>query len=328
METKDKVETVFTKFPCPKCGVYYEPYLTRHDGKAMLECPEHGLFETSIATSKHFRTFCAKLGSAPNRSPTYYTSSEDKIRKYLLHWNLIEGLDFMHNCRIGPFVNENNRKMYYWCDFVVPKYKLVIECSPSIWHTRWNRQGADDRKKEHLAKLGWKMSSLDEKELSKTNKIRIDRPLKLRELDILFEHDGWIQWQASLWLGEGSLQIKRCKSKRGGHQMNLSIKVYNSDEAIIDKFIEFTHWKKWSVPYIRKGKNLIEFMAYTGGWRKTISFLNRVYPFLVGRKKKGTELLFELYKMRKGKKNSRYTPEELRKYGEIRRALLKPSMRN
>lgn len=173
--TKEEVKTVFTKFPCPKCGIYYEPYLTRHDGKAMLECPEHGLFETSIATSKNFRTFCAKLGSAPNRSPTYYTSSEGVVQRFLVRQGLREGLDFFHNARVGPFINDKNHKVYFWCDFVVPKYTLILEASPRIWHKMWNRGQADNRKELCLGNLGWKVINLDEKDLHQLNKIRKEK---------------------------------------------------------------------------------------------------------------------------------------------------------
>ena len=162
-------ETHLTKFPCPICGKYYEPYMSRKDGKAMLECPEHGLYETSIATSKNFRKFCAKLGSAPNRSPTYYTSSESKVKRYLVNHGLVEGLDFFHNARIGPFVNGNKKKVYYWCDFVVPSKKLVIEASPEIWHKMWNREDADLRKAKFLGQLGWTLMNLNEKALRRLN---------------------------------------------------------------------------------------------------------------------------------------------------------------
>ena len=173
VETKEgKIETVFTKFPCPVCGVYYEPYLTRKDGKAMLECPNHGLFETSIATSKNFRIFCAKLGSAPNRSPTYYTSSEAVIQRFLVNQGLKEGLEFFHNSRVGPFLNGNKHKVYFWCDFVVPKYHLILEASPRIWHKLWNREQGDNRKELFLGNLGWKVINLDEKDLNQLNKIR------------------------------------------------------------------------------------------------------------------------------------------------------------
>jgi hypothetical protein len=138
----------------------------------MLECPEHGLFETSIATSKNFRTFCAKLGSAPNRSPTYYTSSEGVVQRFLVKQGLNEGLDFFHNARVGPFLNNNKHKIYFWCDFVVPKHILILEASPRIWHRMWNREQADNRKELFLGNLGWKVINLDEKDLHQLNKKR------------------------------------------------------------------------------------------------------------------------------------------------------------
>lgn len=319
------VPTQLTKFPCPKCGKYYEPYMTRKDGKAMLECPTDGLYETSIAVSKNFRKFCAKLGSAPNRDPHYYTSAEEKVRKYLVQKGLVEGLNFTHNTRLGPYVNGNKHRTYYWADFIVPEAKLVIECSPSIWHTRWNREGADKRKTDFLRIQRWDLISLDEKELSKINKNRIDRFLKLRTLDVKLSHSNWNEWLAALFLGEGSIQIARMKTKRGGHQFNLTVRIYNTDEEIINKVIELTNWYKRSDPYVRRGKNLIAFTAYTGGWRLVLRFFQEIYPFTVGKKRRGIELIMELYRMRKCHKYLPYAREELRKYGEIRRTLMKPS---
>ena len=168
------ISTQLTKFPCPICGKYFEPYMARKDGKAMLECPQHGLFETSIATSKNFRKFCQKLGSAPNRNPTYYTSSEQRVKRFLVNHKMKEGLDFFHNSRIGPFINGNKRKVYYWCDFVIPSKKLVLEASPAIWHKMWNRNEADERKTKFLGQLGWTVYNLNEKDLAQLNKRRTE----------------------------------------------------------------------------------------------------------------------------------------------------------
>lgn len=173
-EKEVNLQTEFLKYPCPKCGRYYLPYMHDRDRRAFMICPEHGQFRTSVAVSANFRKFCSKVGSAPNRSPTYYTSSEQRVRRFLLNHGLIEGLDFFHNARLGPFVNGNGRKVYYWADFVVPSKKLVIEANPSIWHRMWNREEADQRKIKHLLELGWEPIGLDEKDLNQLNKKRTE----------------------------------------------------------------------------------------------------------------------------------------------------------
>lgn len=170
----NETPTEVVKYPCAKCGKYFEPFMHTTDGYALMVCPEHGQYKTSVKVSVNFRKFCKRLGAAPNRSPTYYTSSEEKIRRYLKNRGFIEGLTFFHNSRIGPFINGNKHKVYYWCDFCVPDKRLILEASPSIWHTRWNREGADERKKKFLQELGWNLINLDEKDLSQLNKKRTE----------------------------------------------------------------------------------------------------------------------------------------------------------
>ena len=169
---KKKIETELTRFPCPTCGKYYIPYMSKKDGKALLECEEHGLYETSIAVSKNFRKFCSRIARKPNRSPIYFTSVEGKLRNILDELDLIEGLDYFHNSRIG-FTNTNKRKVYYWLDFVIPAFKLIIECSPVVWHKLWRREISDKRKQELIEQLGWKYISLNEKEINKNKLLEI-----------------------------------------------------------------------------------------------------------------------------------------------------------
>lgn len=169
---RKKIPTQMTKFPCPKCGKYYEPYMTRKDGKAMCECPTHGLYETSIAVSKNFRLFCSKLGSAPNRSQGYYTSSEFRVKRYLDNHGQMEGLDYVHNARV-PVVMDG-KKRYFWPDFIVYSKRLIIGASPHIWHQMWARNNADDRFSDYMKGLGWEVINLDEKDLSQLNKRRTE----------------------------------------------------------------------------------------------------------------------------------------------------------
>lgn len=173
MKVKKNVKTVEVEYPCPKCGTYNPPYMHDRKGFALMLCSKCKCqYKTSTAVSANFRKFCSKVGSKPNRSPTYYTSSEEKVRRFLKNRGLLEGLDFFHNSRIGPFINENENKVYYWCDFVIPEKKLVIEVSPSVWHKMWNRESADERKNKILEDLGWEVIHLNEKDVNQLNKRR------------------------------------------------------------------------------------------------------------------------------------------------------------
>lgn len=148
VKLEDK-KTELVAYPCPKCGKYFLPYMHSINGYAFMVCPEHGQFKTSVAVSVNFRRFCSKVGSQPNREQGFYTSSEEKIRRFLLKRGLVEGLDFVHNARIGPIINEKGNKVYYWVDFLIPSYKLIIECSPKIWHCY-------DKETEVLTSKGFK----------------------------------------------------------------------------------------------------------------------------------------------------------------------------
>jgi len=146
-------ETEIVKYPCPKCGTYYEP--VKHIGQyAYMDCKEHGLFKTSKKVSLHFREFCSKIARQPNRNPNHYTSDELKVKQILDEFNLIENLDYFHN----PRVRLNKR--YYWLDFVLPKVNWIIEVSPRIWHRMWNREEGDKRKYKGLSKLGYNIAIL------------------------------------------------------------------------------------------------------------------------------------------------------------------------
>jgi hypothetical protein len=131
--------------------------MTRKDGKALCECPEHGLYQTSISVSKNFRAFCKKLGSKPNRSQGYYTSIELKVKRILDSLGLREGIDYVHNCRI------KNGKRYYWLDFYLPLFKSVIRVNPKIWHSMWNRGSSDLDQKKFLLSNNLEVFDIDEK---------------------------------------------------------------------------------------------------------------------------------------------------------------------
>jgi len=169
---QSKIPTEFLKYPCPTCGQYFLPYMHSKDGYAFMICPQHGQFKTSVAVSANFRKFCSKLGSAPNRSPGYYTSSELRVKRYLDNLGLIEGMDYFHNSRIPAVMD--NKKRFFFPDFTLPKLKLCIGASPHIWHKMWGRNNADKRFTAYMKKLGWKVINLDEKDLNQLNKRRTE----------------------------------------------------------------------------------------------------------------------------------------------------------
>jgi hypothetical protein len=155
-----ETETILTKFPCPICGQYSIPYLVTKDGISMCECKDHGLYQTSNKVSKNFRIFCSRIASKPNRSQSYYTSLEKKVRKILEECGYHQGKDFFHNILI-----ENGRRKYY-VDFILPVENLVIEANGSVWHNLWNRKNSDETKIKYLESLGYRVVVVDEKNYS------------------------------------------------------------------------------------------------------------------------------------------------------------------
>jgi len=175
---KDKTEIV--KYPCPKCGTYSKPFMHNRDGIAYMLCKKCNIqYKTSCRVSANFRKFCQKLGSKPNRTQGYYTSSEIKIKKYLNHLGLIEGKDYIHNCR---FKNIHNN-CYYWVDFYLPFEKLIVEASPSVWHKMWGREKSDKKKVIYLTSLNLTVIILNEKDIAS---IDLRKKVKCEKLDHIF----------------------------------------------------------------------------------------------------------------------------------------------
>jgi len=163
-----KLEKInLTSFPCPKCGQFFMPQITLKS-KAMMICPEHGLFETDIKRSLNFRKFCSKIASKPNRSPFYYSSSELKVKRALD--DLKE--KYFHN--VGLEINHKK----YWLDFLVLPGK-ILSVNPSVWHKLWNREKSDNTKYYNLKLLGLDVIIID------------DEILKLKHEELV----KWIQAQ-------------------------------------------------------------------------------------------------------------------------------------
>lgn len=163
---ESNVPTEVVKYPCPICGSYNPPFMHTADGYALMECPKHGLYKTSVKVSKNFRKFCSKIAKKPNRTQGYYTPGEQKIREFLTErCGLREGIDFIHNCRI------RSEHSYYWVDFYLPKLELIIEFSPRIWHNMWGRRESDQRKREFLESNGLRVIDISDKDLENLEEI-------------------------------------------------------------------------------------------------------------------------------------------------------------
>jgi len=148
------METRLTQFPCPKCGLYYTPQLTLKN-KALLVCPYHGLYETSIQKSLSFRKYCSEIASKPNRSPFYYTTTEKKVK------NILDSIGIVYFHNVGIELDKHR----YYLDFYLPEYNIVLSVNPSIWHKLWNRDKSDNTKYSLLKKYKFNILILTDKEL-------------------------------------------------------------------------------------------------------------------------------------------------------------------
>jgi len=162
------ISTELVDYPCPSCGKYNKPYM-HSKGYAMMVCSQCGKqYRTSVKVSSQFRKFCSEVAKKPNRSQSYYTSFESKVRDILLENGYREGIDFIHNVRVPLKVEGKTR--YYWLDFYIPHEDLVIECNPKIWHHMWNRQTSDRVKYELLEKEGLKILLVSERNIKEINR--------------------------------------------------------------------------------------------------------------------------------------------------------------
>ena len=167
------MKTEEVEYPCAKCGTYNLPYMHSKKGFAFMLCKKcKSQYKTSTAVSANFRKFCSRIAQKPNKSPGYYTSAELKVKNYLEKRGYKEGLSFFHNSRVPVIMDSKSR--YFFPDFTIPEKKLMIGASPSIWHTRWARNNADDRFTLAMKKLGWEVINLDEKDLQQLNKKRTE----------------------------------------------------------------------------------------------------------------------------------------------------------
>jgi len=97
----------------------------------------------------------------------------------------VEGFDFFHNARVKT-INGNGRIVYYWLDFIIPIFKLVIEISPEIWHRLGDSPAKDERKRKFIEDRGWILKELKTADIRLLNRTKLGskkRPAVCKELD-------------------------------------------------------------------------------------------------------------------------------------------------
>ena len=142
-------------YPCPRCRSNYKVPIRHVNGWAICVCEIHGEWRVSFLRSFKFRRLCSIAASKPNKSPDYYTPPELRIKRILDKLRV----RYEHN---KPF---RNGKVIYYPDFVITSpIKLIIEASPSIWHSRWNREESDRAKYAYFKSIGYEVLQLTEKD--------------------------------------------------------------------------------------------------------------------------------------------------------------------
>ena len=146
------------KYPCPKCRGNYKYPIKTIGNDVLCECETHGKWKTNFLRSFSFRRLCSIVARKPNKDPSFYTKPELKIKRILDKLGLEENKDYYHNKRIKV-----KKGKYYYPDFLILKddKREVIECSPRIWHSRWNRD--DEGKKNYFLNKNYEYLSLSDK---------------------------------------------------------------------------------------------------------------------------------------------------------------------
>jgi hypothetical protein len=129
------------------------------------ECPWHGGYRRRESTMLKFRARASKAGIG-NR--TRISRSETKVAKCLRSLRI----SYEHNARMGPFLNGNGRKIYYWLDFYLRNEKIDIECSPSMWHSIWGHSDKDVMRKARLEQCGIAVLTLGDSQLRSKHTLR------------------------------------------------------------------------------------------------------------------------------------------------------------
>ena len=102
-----------------------------------------------------------------------YTQEELAFENILLSFGLEKDKDFFHNYKF-----KNDRGRYYWVDFYLPKWNLIIEIDGGIWHSYFKEaKDKDKRRDAWFRSLGFEVIRIDSGVLrsdSGKDKIKLD----------------------------------------------------------------------------------------------------------------------------------------------------------
>jgi very-short-patch-repair endonuclease len=103
-----------------------------------------------------------------HRSLRHYSSAELPVKKALIDEGMYPGFHWVHNYPVDA-IAPSGRKISFWLDFVIPKWDIVIECSPNLWHSMDKALERDKRKAELVRKMGFRLVVLTGKDIESLN---------------------------------------------------------------------------------------------------------------------------------------------------------------
>jgi len=159
-----------TSHKCPNCGELNHPRdILESENRILVHCKKcHLDYSSSLSGTIRFQQFCSNIMHEYEKRGKWSTS-ELAVKAILKELGFKEKIHYLHNFKL------QNRKQtgYFSLDFFFPHLKLVLECSPSIWHSRMgNADKKDTRRKRWLETLGFNVITLKEDILSSPEKLR------------------------------------------------------------------------------------------------------------------------------------------------------------
>lgn len=96
-----------------------------------------------------------------------YTQEEKILEEILFKIGLEKDRDFFHNYRF----RSDKKRGYFWVDFFLPKWHLIIEINGSIWHNFFKQAKIkDERRDKWFKRIGFNVLRIDSSELKEKEK--------------------------------------------------------------------------------------------------------------------------------------------------------------
>ncbi|MEM2136882.1 MAG: DUF559 domain-containing protein [Candidatus Methanomethylicia archaeon] len=90
-----------------------------------------------------------------------YTPEEKVFENILLRLGLEKDKDFHHNYKF-----KSDKGRYFWVDFFLPKWNLIIEINGKIWHTFFKQAMEKDMRRDAwLKNMGFEILRIDSEKL-------------------------------------------------------------------------------------------------------------------------------------------------------------------